>query len=368
MKVDCVSMSDIGASVKNYISKDNGYENESSKLLVLMRLINIVMFFFNIFTLFIGIGLYSSIDYLHIAIVTISSLIVLFTSYKMPRRVFLFISNTISLLAIVLFVLMFGWGAGIQNFLFILLVLTFFATYKAYIMKTTYVVGLIALRIALYLFCQQQEPFVQDAKSLDFALVVASTIVVFVSISLVSFVYGFDTQKVESKLVEYNVKLENEANTDSLTGLPNRRCGVEYMETCIKNAVSAPLCIAMCDIDFFKKVNDNYGHDVGDAVLKGLADTLLKMTDENTFVCRWGGEEFIIIFRNINGDDAFVKLSHLMNQIRKLSFKVLDKSFGITVTMGLEEYSFYSSVEEFIKKADEKLYYGKEHGRNQIVF
>ena len=124
----------------------------------------------------------------------------------------------------------------------------------------------------------------------------------------------------------------------------------------------------MCDIDFFKKVNDSYGHDIGDKVLAGVAQTLVESVSEECLVSRWGGEEFLIVFPNMNGDEARSVLETIKTRVKKTEFDTGSRTFTITVTYGLAEYGFNGDSEAVVKEADEKLYIGKENGRDQIVF
>ena len=173
---------------------------------------------------------------------------------------------------------------------------------------------------------------------------------------------------MEGKLVEYNNILEDQANTDALTGLYNRRKAMQYLEKRIVPTNRDFTSICICDIDFFKKVNDNYGHDIGDIVLQNIADVMITTLNKNVLVARWGGEEFLIVFSSCNGDDAYLRLERLRDNIKALKFKAGEKQFSITMTFGLTEYDFHSDIDAIIKEADEKLYMGKENGRDQIVY
>ena len=126
------------------------------------------------------------------------------------------------------------------------------------------------------------------------------------------------------------------------------------------------LCI--CDIDFFKKVNDQYGHDVGDEVLVKISEIFQKEIEKGNFAARWGGEEFLLLFPACNGDDARAKLEKIRSDIKELQFHAEETDFRIAMTFGLAEYDYVNGLKATIKEADEKLYIGKENGRDQIVF
>lgn len=351
-----------------FISKDSFKENESTKLIAVIRLILIVMFVYSIVVFAMCIPFF---DIKGDGIMIGSTLVyaaMFGITYKLSRRTTLVVVNVVGLFLVYIFIVMFGWDVGVQQFLTVILVAEFFAAYKAYLIKIAYAVSLLGIRIVFYMYSIMHSPMSPELAGVETGMQIASSVAAFICIGIICFVYGIDSQKVEGKLVEYNIRLANEAHTDALTGLPNRRGAIEYLQRVMNPTnTDTGLSVAMLDIDFFKKVNDNYGHDVGDAVLKGIAGTLREMMDDVSYASRWGGEEFLLVFK-CNGDDAYVKLDYLMLQIRNLQFRVIDRTFGITVTIGLEEYNFESDYATLIKGADEKLYQGKESGRNQIVF
>lgn len=157
--------------------------------------------------------------------------------------------------------------------------------------------------------------------------------------------------------------LEDMVTKDSLTGLLNRRAclmRVEEYKDC------DAFTLALTDIDFFKKVNDSYGHDKGDEVLVYVSSVLQELAGEQGFVSRWGGEEFLLGFQ----EELTVvedKINRAAQRIREREFTEKEEKFHVTITVGLVSYEPDLSFDENIKRADELLYYGKENGRNQIV-
>ena len=157
---------------------------------------------------------------------------------------------------------------------------------------------------------------------------------------------------------EANSKLYRMANQDSLTGLWNRRYLFHHLD---KKVVHQN--IAMLDIDFFKKVNDNYGHDGGDAALVTLAH-ILKIYFSNDIVVRFGGEEFCIQ-SNAPSDEFLSRLEHMRQRIETTAISHEDHDISITVSIGVSNIK--GSLNEQIKLADDRLYLAKNAGRNQIV-
>ena len=176
--------------------------------------------------------------------------------------------------------------------------------------------------------------------------------------------------RTEYKLYQYTVQLKKLAGSDPLTGLMNRRNMLSVIDEVLPGMLKGVdmMSIAIGDIDFFKKVNDSRGHDCGDYVLKELSQLFESYMERKGYAARWGGEEFLFVFIHGNADDAYVDLESLRNSIEKKTFEFADHEFKITMTFGLEEHNMNEDIDETIKKADEKLYMGKESGRNKVVY
>jgi diguanylate cyclase (GGDEF)-like protein len=264
---------------------------------------------------------------------------------------------------------MIGWNIGVQHFLMLLLFLFFFASYGHYISKGIFALSVCALRIILYLVYLDRAPAWILDRSMETLLQVANTITIFWCITVTAYVFSKGTHELEGKLVEYNARLKKQANTDTLTGLSNRRMALDFLDEFVhKSDSTSSLSICICDIDFFKKINDNYGHDCGDKVLTQLAKIFIEEMTPYGMAARWGGEEFLLIFPDRNGDDAHIILYRIRERIKTLRFEHEGTEFGVTLTYGLAEYDFRHDINETLIAADNKLYQGKDNGRNQIVY
>ena len=122
----------------------------------------------------------------------------------------------------------------------------------------------------------------------------------------------------------------------------------------------------MCDVDFFKKVNDQYGHDVGDTVLIYVAHALRDIVGERGIVSRWGGEEFLVEFDG-TGEELVERFENLRRELQVKKFRAEEAIFQITMTFGVTDYEKSMKFDRNVKAADDLLYYGKNHGRDQIV-
>nr|MCR5106768.1 GGDEF domain-containing protein [Lachnospiraceae bacterium] len=182
--------------------------------------------------------------------------------------------------------------------------------------------------------------------------------------------FSFKFAKTESKLYQYAQKLKKMADSDPLTGLMNRRNITGILEEIESGYESSNnlVSIAIGDIDFFKKVNDTYGHDCGDYVLKKISYIFEHYMIDKGYVARWGGEEFLFVFKNMNADHAYVCLEELRHSVEKYNFVYEGTGFKLTMTFGLDEMSSTMGTDETINNADKKLYMGKESGRNRVVY
>ncbi|MBO5488533.1 MAG: diguanylate cyclase [Eubacterium sp.] len=157
--------------------------------------------------------------------------------------------------------------------------------------------------------------------------------------------------------------LEEMITRDPLTKLLNRRACMTSVEECWENG---GLSVVMADIDYFKKVNDTYGHDKGDEVLCYVASVLEEELKEKGIIARWGGEEFLMVYRG-NDEEAYEEMKKISEKIFAKVFYGKENEFHISMTFGIARQQKNENFEETAKRADELLYYGKEHGRNQIV-
>ena len=163
-------------------------------------------------------------------------------------------------------------------------------------------------------------------------------------------------------MIKSEEKLEQMALIDNLTGLYNRHYLLAFLDHIETNAPEERW-LAILDIDDFKKVNDTYGHNCGDMILHQVAD-IVKLTCRNCIVCRWGGEEFIILSnkRECSPD----VLETLRQTIAEEEFKFENESIHITVTIGVAQFDGEPTNDGWISKADERLYHGKKNGKNSF--
>ncbi len=174
----------------------------------------------------------------------------------------------------------------------------------------------------------------------------------------------------KAELEKYSKKLQMQATTDTLTGLANRRKITELLKEEIKKLeedYNNNFNIIMLDIDFFKKVNDNYGHPMGDEVIKKVSNHMQDKVGSEGVVGRFGGEEFLTILYNNNIQEAALLANQIRSDIESKKIEFEGKKISVTVSMGIACSAETGVYQELLNKADERLYKAKENGRNQVI-
>lgn len=167
--------------------------------------------------------------------------------------------------------------------------------------------------------------------------------------------------------ITHKEKLKKISETDILTGIANRRAFVEKIKDVVKTSskLGNPLSVILFDIDNFKKVNDIYGHDVGDYVLKEISKIISGQLRKTDFFARWGGEEFMIILENTDLKEAAQIAERLRRTIEVYEF---EKVGNITISLGVAELKRDEDIDAFLKRLDELLYKAKRKGKNRVEF
>lgn len=196
-----------------------------------------------------------------------------------------------------------------------------------------------------------------------------NTIVGYSMILIFSFLFALELQYFSRVLEAENSQLGVIANFDPLTRLLNRRGMSRQIDQAIEKAnenEEETFTLIMADLDYFKQINDHYGHEVGDEVLSQVADILRNDTREEDLVCRWGGEEFLLLIR-ADEDGAYEIALRIQDTLARNNIKTQKAELPIRMTMGMARYQRDIALRDLINIADEKLYRGKENGRNQVV-
>ena len=184
-------------------------------------------------------------------------------------------------------------------------------------------------------------------------------------VSMMSIGFIFTYKTIQTHIRELDVF----AHVDVLTQLLNRRqfnlmAGHEFGKLA---RYDGDLSVMMIDIDHFKQINDLHGHSVGDAVLISLAQTLRVMLRDSDLICRWGGEEFVVLLPQINAQSAYEIADRIRNTVATTPAMINGVGIGFTISIGVAEFSDHLNVEKLIAHADTALYHVKNSGRNSVA-
>ena len=179
-----------------------------------------------------------------------------------------------------------------------------------------------------------------------------------------------DQKHTEKQLESLNLRLEHEANHDPLTGALSRRAILDILDRELARAKRSDtyLCIGMCDIDYFKHVNDKYGHQAGDDVLSCFVKTIQDTLRTYDFLGRYGGEEFLMIIPDSLTSPEQGAYERVRKKIADRKMDTRSGKLSVTVSIGITTSNGSESANDVIAKADAALYRAKENGRNQLAF
>ncbi len=290
----------------------------------------------------------------------------------------------------------------IISFTYFILELTFFALFEAYFTKI--VCGmefcLYACIPGIFLFLTEEKPPKYYFIIMTFILVLSIGFITYIKLSLLpphflflpeqrnfliacEFFYTITTlafllygcltadyalRYLEHKKNLFKKKIDYNSKHDPLTGLMNRRRISEVFNTCNNTKITENINYAVCifDIDNFKLINDTYGHDAGDFILKQYTKKVWDAFPEPIKIGRWGGEEFLIIFPAIN-EKILYDLEDLRYSIASTPIEYNDIKITVTATYGISSSRTIDSPEKILADADEKLLEGKTSGKNRII-
>lgn len=356
--------------LRDILYKDVSAENELKELAVLLRILCILNAFFNLAFSVYSFSFISTFPGVISLISSICMLLILCITYRDKTKLSLILYTIILGAGSVLYCVFFGTAIGFQTALLSAILLFYYKTAEKRSLKvvSSILCGLTVIIASFYTISHGAVYATSDKQF--FILYTGNIIVMIITIMIISHFYCLKFLSSEEKILSYAKRLEHLATVDTLTKLQNRRGMMKHIEKLAGsyNSTNVPFSLALSDIDFFKKVNDTYGHDAGDYVLTNLSVILEDFMKGKGHVARWGGEEFLFVFEGDNGDIVFEELNKLKFLIEKSIFTYKDFAFGVTMTFGLEEFDSNMGIEKTIEKADAKLYQGKEHGRNCVIY
>ncbi len=334
-----------------------------------MFLVNTFLIICHLFFLVVFIILKSKFMFIYNLISLVMYLLMVHICYK-KSNIYVGVAFLEVLLYMLLCIFNFGWNGGFQLWSYAVITACFLPAYNAANIKTTrkmsisYTIIVSAFYIALFLLRNSITPKVALSSGYTNLLYLFNSTMTILSIVLFTVFYSSKSQRRE-------FELSRKADYDELTGLYNRYI-ITQIHTRIKEEAkknNASYSIAILDIDHFKKVNDKYGHNSGDLILKEVSGMLKTISSKNIACGRWGGEEFILIGSDSMSYKEFMNILYKFNaKVYKTKFKIESgKEINLTVSIGAANVSSDLTIEEAVGAADTNLYEAKNTGRNKVM-
>lgn len=268
-----------------------------------------------------------------------------------------------------------GWNFGFSMYLIALVPIIFYVVYavrpfKHFIISSSaFSFFVMSVFMAAKIIDYMHEPVFSDINEFKRLVgYIGNSFVSFAMLTIFSLFFTYEMRGFQSALETENRYLGKLAETDPLTGLMNRRSMEIKLEEArrIAEIYDGTFCIVMGDIDNFKQVNDTYGHAAGDKTLMEVSGIIRAIIRQSDYVCRWGGEEFLIV---IMADEAAAHriVERVRACISNNPVEYEGRYLKSTVTFGISSYNKGDKLEDVIACADKRLYKGKQAGKNIVV-
>ncbi len=258
-----------------------------------------------------------------------------------------------------------GWGLGFSMYLVALSSLVYFCPFKRKYIPYLFSFTEIILFLLLKVHSMYYPPILTLSSTVITAFYIFNSLASFTLILYAAFVSKLSAVMTEQTLKQSNLRLQNLVNHDSLTHLWSRPHLNSKFDEIIREDV--PVTIVLTDIDDFKKINDSYGHDCGDYILSELANLLKSVCPADTGICRWGGEEFVLLFHHTTPNAVISVVDDIRKAVMAHHFKYHKHTILITMTLGVSNSTESTDLHTLICLADKRMYYGKRSGKNTVI-
>ncbi len=305
--------------------------------------------------------------------VNIFSLLVYAVSFLLIKRMYLTVYTAVVFLEVsihmFLSVLCLGWGYGFQLYFLVCVPVIFYADYFSVKLGHRHVHGFLLsvasglLYFVTLVYVRYHEPLYSLDNRIEYVMLAVNSLVVIVFSTVFLGALARTAANTEAKL-------ERQATHDMLTGMSNRNYLIEQLGVLFETEHLKDYWLAILDIDDFKAINDVYGHNCGDYVLKSVAK-LIQKNSGGMISCRWGGEEFLLV-----GHEGLTKggaktshevLERIRRAVEENDFIYEGTKIKLTITIGMASHTDEQTIDEWINIADMKLYSGKNSGKNRLV-
>ena len=363
-------MKKIFLTCKNVIEGKSQFNNDFkyTALLYTVLMVHVMFLLFFLFAGYLPLIIYNSISILFYILLSLWQKNGIFALPFMPAFIEVLLSSCLSTILI-------GWDGGFYLYIITLFPIIFYAVFTVPDFKRKFLLPTIVSIVCMisFLGIKIYTAHYGSLSSIDSphfmgVLYTYNTIVAFLIIILYSVMFTLDIQSNQRGLERKNKELDYFASIDPLTQLLNRRCMEHKLLQSISQASSnnSVFCVIMCDIDDFKVINDSYGHKYGDYVLMDISRIIRTYMREEDAVCRWGGEEILIML--ITSEPYAVTVAERIRKaIEESVIRCPAGYIRYTVTMGISQYVSGDTPDSLIQHADDYLYKGKREGKNKVV-
>lgn len=348
----------------NLLSKKKGYSHDELYRYVIILAVALSAFMVHVlFALFFAIAGCEPLSVIHAIGVAVFIAALLFLRFRLYDAAALTVSAMIAIgsLATV-------WLIGADNYtiLYLVLVLVMMMVIPLDNKQIPIIVCCVlpVMMIAAHLMGLTYTP-AYDIGAFNEVLAVANILIGSIGIALLVWLERLIGSFVDAFMQEQMDELKDQAYRDSLTNLFNRRYADLYFGDANRRHDYDGQFLALVDIDDFKLVNDTYGHDAGDEVLRTLSRILDDNTRKTDLAFRWGGEEFLVLVNDTNRAGALALMEKIRKLIEETTMRYDGQDIRITATIGIAEIQ--GDIKEGLKACDKMMYYGKRNGKNQVV-
>lgn len=263
-----------------------------------------------------------------------------------------------------------GWPLGFAMYIIAITPVVFymhFSLNEGHTLKESLLIGVCAAIafVTCRIISYNIPPSYEISDKAAVLIYIYNSLITFVMLLFFSLLFLREMQYSHAVLEEQNERLDKMAGVDALTGLYNRRSMSKFLDTAVLSGKTYSLI--MCDIDDFKKVNDTYGHDAGDEVLKSISAALSNSLRNGDYVCRWGGEEILILATGTDLPAAAQVAERLRKVVDELPICHKGTDIHCTITISAADSTEEEEPADIITLADNRLYVGKRGGKNCVI-